>query len=58
MMTGMPHECFKKVIKRDLGSELPDAGRYAFGNIFLPQNEKERAECKKTVESIIKAQGQ
>lgn len=58
IMTGLPHGFFKKIIKRDLGLELPEAGRYAVGNVFLPRDEKQRAACKTTVENFIKTQGQ
>ncbi len=58
ILTGMPHSFFQKVVKQDLSAELPEAGRYTVGNVFLPQNESERAECKKVVESYVEAQGQ
>src|SRR5690606_11497771 len=41
-----------------LGDDIPDAGRYSVGNVFLPRDEKQRAECKSTVEAFVKAQGQ
>ena len=58
ILTGMPHSFFKKVIKRDLAVELPEAGRYAIGNVFLPQDEKQRAACKTVAEGLVKAHGQ
>jgi len=58
IMTGMPHDFFVKVMKRDLNADLPEAGRYAIGNVFLPVDNAERAICKERVEGFIRAQGQ
>ena len=53
----MPHEflvgaCEKAKIK------LPDLGDYGTGLVFLPQDVKERAFCKKIFEKIIREEGQ
>ncbi|MFT5577770.1 MAG: glutamate synthase (NADPH/NADH) large chain [Paraglaciecola psychrophila] len=58
IMTGMPHDFFVKVVKSDLNADLPEAGRYAIGNVFLPVDDAERATCKERVEGFISAQGQ
>ena len=58
ILTGMPHEFMIKVAREDLGEVLPAPGRYAAGNVFFPQDEKQRAHCKQTVEKIIEEQGQ
>ena len=58
MMTALPHEFLAKVARQDLGAELPDAGKFAAGNVFLPTDAAERARCKQVVEEIIAAQGQ
>lgn len=58
ILTGMPHSFFQKVLKSDLNADLPEKGKYAVGNIFLPQDEKERTQCKKVVETFIQDQGQ
>jgi glutamate synthase (NADPH/NADH) large chain len=58
MMTALPHAFLRKVAKRELNVELPAAGRYAAGNVFLPRDERDRAACKQTVEAIIAEQGQ
>ena len=52
-----PHDFFKKVAK-DIHIDLPDKGFYGSGLIFLPQDENERKFCKKTIEEVIKRQGQ
>jgi glutamate synthase (NADPH/NADH) large chain len=58
ILTALPHEFLQKVVQADLGVQLPEPGRFAAGNVFLPQLETEREKCKKTVEEIIAAQGQ
>jgi len=58
ILTGMPHSFFQKTIKQDLQKDLPNAGRYTVGNVFLPQNEEERNACKSVVESYIAEHGQ
>src|SRR5262249_49329222 len=58
IMTALPHEFLAKVVRADLGAELPPAGRFSAGNVFLPKIESERALCKAAVEEIVAAQGQ
>ena len=58
ILTALPHEFLRDVIKDDLGIELPPAGQFAAGNIFLPQCETERETCKKLFEKIVLQQGQ
>lgn len=58
ILTGMPHEFMVKVARSDLGEVLPGVGRYAAGNVFFPQDEKQRAHCIQTIEKIIAEQGQ
>ncbi|NOY28663.1 MAG: glutamate synthase subunit alpha [Planctomycetes bacterium] len=58
ILTALPHEFLQKVVRADLGMELPGPGRFAAGNVFLPQIEAERAQCKAVLEELITAQGQ
>ncbi|EAQ78234.1 glutamate synthase large subunit [Blastopirellula marina] len=58
MMTALPHEFLTKVAKSDLGAELPAAGQYAAGVVFLPQDEASRTFCKSAVEKFIAEGGQ
>ena len=58
ILTALPHELLSDVADRDFGTTLPPAGSYAAGLVFLPLNEDERQECKKTVEALVEAQGQ
>ena len=58
ILTALPHEFLQKVVKADLGIELPEPGQFAVGNVFLPQIEVERKACKAAVEKIVEQQGQ
>ncbi|MEO2017549.1 MAG: glutamate synthase large subunit [Fuerstiella sp.] len=58
MLTGLPTSFLRRVAKDDIGVDLPDAGRYGAGIVFLPQDEAQRATCKSTVEELITQQGQ
>ena len=58
MMTGLPHEFLRKVAKADLGADLPEAGKYAAGIVFLPTDEAQREKCKATINALIEQQGQ
>lgn len=58
ILTALPHEFFQKIAASELRIELPELGRYAVGNIFLPQDDAERRRCKKIIERIIAAEGQ
>ncbi len=58
ILTALPHEFLAKVAKSDLGAELPPAGQFAAGLIFLPTIDKERAHCKAEVERLIAEEGQ
>jgi len=58
ILTGMPHDFCVKVAKQDLGVDLPEAGLFAAGNIFLPTDDVQRKQCIETVEKIITEQGQ
>ena len=57
ILVALPHNFWKKIAK-EIGINLPDKGSYAVGNIFLPQDEKERELCKKEIQNIITLEGQ
>jgi glutamate synthase (NADPH/NADH) large chain len=57
IMTSLPHAFMVRVAREDLGVELPEPGRYAAGNMFLPVDDAERARCKDMVGSMIEKQG-
>lgn len=58
IMTALPHEFLAKVVEADLGVELPEPGKYAVGNFFLPQIRSERDHCKAEVARVVSEQGQ
>ncbi|MCU0652425.1 MAG: glutamate synthase large subunit [Candidatus Omnitrophica bacterium] len=53
----MPDEFFS-VECRNIGIELPIAGKYGTGLVFLPTREKERRFCKAAFSRVIKEEGQ
>ena len=58
ILTALPHEFLRKVVRQDLSTDLPEPGRFAAGIVFLPTVEAERTICKAAVDEIIAAQGQ
>ena len=58
ILTALPLEFLNKVAKKDLGTDLPEPGKFAAGLIFLPQNKEHRDHSKAIVEKFIIAQGQ
>jgi glutamate synthase (NADPH/NADH) large chain len=58
ILTGLPHELFRKFATADLGVEVPEPGLYGVGNVFLPRKGDERRQCKETVNRLIAEQGQ
>ncbi len=53
ILIDIPHEFFQS----SCDFELPEAGKYAVGNVFLPQKENQRVFCMTTFEENIKKQG-
>lgn len=58
IMTALPHRFLRTAVKEDLGVELPEAGRFAVGNVFLPKKIAERDRCKAEVARIVSEEGQ
>jgi len=58
ILTALPHVFLERVAAVAMGEELPEPGRYAVGNVFLPTDPSERAHCKRTFERIALEQGQ
>ncbi len=58
MLTGLPLQFLQKVAQSDLQITLPDKGRFAAGNVFLPKDPIERKKCKRVVEGLIAEHGQ
>ncbi|RME83321.1 MAG: glutamate synthase large subunit [Caldilineae bacterium] len=53
----LPDRFFRRVCPQ-IGIELPAAGEYGVGMLFLPQDEARRRECERRLEDIIAAEGQ
>ena len=56
IMTAIPHKFMQKVTA-ELGIVLPEAGTYAVGNVFLPQDEARRTAVKASFEAAVKEEG-
>jgi len=58
ILTALPHTFLARVAKDDLGTQLPEPGKFAVGVVFLPTIDSERDKCKQAVEKICKEEGQ
>lgn len=58
ILTALPHSFFHQIAKKELGADLPSAGQYAVGNIFLPQIDEEREKCRQVIQQIIAEENQ
>lgn len=58
ILTGLPLKFLRKVAKADLNVDLPEAGKFAAGNIFLPKDAAEREHCKKVINELVAKHGQ
>ena len=50
MLTALPVDFLKRVAKEDCDINLPQAGEFGAGVVFLPQDEAERKHCKHTLQ--------
>ena len=57
ILTALPHGFLRAAAQRDAGVELPEAGRFGAGNVFLPRDKDQREACKRTLERIVAEQG-
>jgi glutamate synthase (NADPH) large chain len=58
VLTAIPDELMRAEAKRLFNAELPEIGRYAIAQVFLPRDEKERELCKANLQRYVEAQGQ
>lgn len=58
ILMALPNSFFHKVAKTEFGIDLPSAGQFAVGNIFLPQVDEERETCRKIINQVIAEEGQ
>ena len=52
----MPHEFFAREAE-SLGFELPQAGDYGVGMVFLPPDDAQREQCEREIERVVAAEG-
>jgi len=57
ILTNIPHRFFAKTIKSLFDTDV-EQGRYGVGNVFLPQDDTERAHCMALFEEAIDNHGQ
>jgi glutamate synthase (NADPH/NADH) large chain len=58
MLTAIPDELMRAEAQRLFGAELPEIGRYAIAQVFLPRDAAERETCKATLQKYVERQGQ
>ncbi|MFW6252795.1 MAG: glutamate synthase subunit alpha, partial [bacterium] len=58
VLTVLPERFIEKVVRQELGLELPERGRFSAGVVFLPTDDGDRAACRERFESIVEAEGQ
>ncbi|MEX0777539.1 MAG: glutamate synthase large subunit [Phycisphaeraceae bacterium] len=56
ILTALPHEFLARMAREELGVELPGAGRYAVGIVFLPTDDAGREACKGVLEKYARSQ--
>jgi len=58
MLTAIPDELMRAEARRLFKFELPEMGRYAVAQVFLPRDERERHLCKETLRKYVELHGQ
>ena len=58
ILTGMPDLFFRRIALEVFNSELPEAGKFAVGVLFLPKDEAQRRQCKNTIEKFCNVENQ
>jgi len=58
ILLGLPDRFLRKAARRDLGIELPAAGQFGVGNVFLPNDPEANAHCRQVIEAQIAEAGQ
>ncbi len=56
MLLQIPHAFFTEICA-PLGIELPEAGHYGIGQMFLPRNQAQRIYCESAVQRAIETEG-
>ncbi|WP_437225171.1 glutamate synthase large subunit [Planctomicrobium sp. SH661] len=58
ILTAIPDKFLRRVAKSELGIDLPAAGKYGAGIVFLPKDEAAREDFKRRVGALIVEHGQ
>ncbi len=58
ILTALPHEFLARVAKEELNTDLPAAGKFAAGIVFLPRDATERERCKQAFAEICADENQ
>jgi len=58
ILTAIPDVFLRRIVRHDLGVELPEEGKYGVGLFFLPTDPEQRAFCREEVNRLIAEQGQ
>lgn len=58
IMTAIPDELYRRVVRDELNTDLPPRGLYGSGIVFMPTDPEARESCREVVNQIIAAQGQ
>ncbi len=58
ILTGLPYRFLARVAEAEFGVELPGAGGYGAGIVFLPRDEREREHCKRVIAEETEEAGQ
>lgn len=58
ILTALPHRMIEKIAAEELGTELPERGRFAAGNLFLSRDKTERAACERAFQRVTEEEGQ
>jgi len=55
-MVGMPDKFFRKIFQDELGAKLPQVGKYAVGNLFVPKGDPSAVDKSKAIVEKISSQ--
>lgn len=58
ILMAIPQQFFRKIAFEHFQKPLPESGKFAVGNIFLPQLLDEQVKCQTSIEKIITEEGQ
>ena len=58
ILTALPHRQLKDAVKQAFNTDLPDAGRYGAGVVFMPLDPHQQARCRAIIDEEIAAEGQ